>query len=1078
MSKKKASIQATPIHAWVEDQRSKSTRDLLEAQEEEALLFENMTSQEDVLYLPPMEQNISSASNLRSDLEKKTLEYIQSFIRSTGQDASKRLRLMDQVDILSATMGSDTSCFSAPAVSVIKFLIPWTASNHVQERERAMQKIIHLSKRILTCSDSKVLVDFPITGELLGCFALCYSDRSEVVSHWASEGLHLLYEFVTSRAQRRTSEDTLILPFLMEWEQEDGLFANPMHITSFADPVEITMVFKKLLQPTELTDFIIAAVTGMRDDSAHSTTVAIYTLKAILRDHNLALGKVSKAVDAIHHNLDAISNSWARQEAFKTLRFMGKNYTDQVVKALLLCSPECDNTATDMWKALVCFSNLATRILGNLLICLQSKPLMQDGSSKEVVLFPVAATNALEKILQQPLPTCTEELKNIWGKLCLALIFWLSQTFHLRVWEIESIQNQLLEMSETSPLSLARSAINTLRMLLRCVGCENEVLLMKKLSVWDLLVNAETHHQGVSHFARGVARNRPHEPEWMVDYAMAVLDDPNDNRHVTAMAFLVELLQCPDLGSVRDEVLLKCLCKHLASSKVILRSLALEGILRLMDNQVNVMRLQPLLSDVLKSLQEFDRENTLKALRLVKLLANQMVGPSCGPFAVEVAPQVFPFFDDGSHKVRSLAISLFGNLLEMVTTRQNKQKMRAHALCSLVPLLVHLHDCSLSVIQTKLYRKDRHCHFLSQSIKYLRSPQPPIREVAVRLVGLGGQETRSRRKLETICKVLEDLKDDPRPSICCLTTETIKNLETHHDQIRSRSTFWMPAWLDYTEAKRKGTATETPSPGGSQQITSKTKGGFRENNFHLWAAANRRPMSPRPLWKKLQALQCHFTWHLEIKDKEAEGALKQDHPANLSRQALVTYRNYAWLYYRLSHDDLVERYLGRIHEICQSLSSPEPYSILIPEVHAQQGWSLLAAGLALSVFAGWTHSWADDLNGEAKGLVEELLIRQTENNDEAKGHLARLLQRTDLRRASRLVEDVIQNSLNPEVLRNAARICRAQSPSRAISVLQRAIALEPSYHLLHYDPGVQYMKQMEGAYPEEKGKMVAARHSQ
>lgn len=54
----------------------------------------------------------------------------------------------------------------------------------------------------------------------------------------------------------------------------------------------VLQVFKKLLQPTELTDFIIAAIIGMRDDSAHSTTVAIYTLKAILRDHNLAFGKV------------------------------------------------------------------------------------------------------------------------------------------------------------------------------------------------------------------------------------------------------------------------------------------------------------------------------------------------------------------------------------------------------------------------------------------------------------------------------------------------------------------------------------------------------------------------------------------------------------------------------------------------------------------------------------------------------------------------------------------------------------------------------------------------------------------
>ncbi|KAJ6668248.1 hypothetical protein lerEdw1_015625, partial [Lerista edwardsae] len=174
---------------------------------------------------------------------------------------------------------------------------------------------------------------------------------------------------------------------------------------------------------------------------------------------------------------------------------------------------------------------------------------------------------------------------------------------------------------------------------------------------------------------------------------------------------------------------------------------------------------------------------------------------------------------------------------------------------------------------------------------------------------------------------------------------------------------------------------------------------------------------------------------------------------------------------------------------------------LIPEVRVQQGWFLLAvgfwngeeakkcfqaalrgngpniefqAGLALSVFACWTHSWADDLNGEAKGLMEALLIQQTENNLEVIVYLASLLQRTDLQRASRLVEDVIQSSLNPEVLRNAARICRVQSCSRAISVLQQAMALEPSYHLLHHDLGIQYMKHMEGAHPEEKGKMVAA----
>lgn len=50
--------------------------------------------------------------------------------------------------------------------------------------------------------------------------------------------------------------------------------------------------------------------------------------------------------------------------------------------------------------------------------------------------------------------------------------------------------------------SLCRSAVNTLRLQLHCVGYESEVLLMKKLAVWDLLVNAERHHQGVTIIAQ------------------------------------------------------------------------------------------------------------------------------------------------------------------------------------------------------------------------------------------------------------------------------------------------------------------------------------------------------------------------------------------------------------------------------------------------------------------------------------------------------------------------------------------------------------------------------------------------
>ncbi|XP_066490416.1 interferon-induced protein with tetratricopeptide repeats 5-like [Tiliqua scincoides] len=306
-------------------------------------------------------------------------------------------------------------------------------------------------------------------------------------------------------------------------------------------------------------------------------------------------------------------------------------------------------------------------------------------------------------------------------------------------------------------------------------------------------------------------------------------------------------------------------------------------------------------------------------------------------------------------------------------------------------------------------------------------------------------------------------------------------------------------------------------------------------------------MSNRPLQEKIQKLQCHFTWQFEKQDKidvahtlkkvafqiahtpyhnrgtfitmkaylhqlqgaydealrslqEAEVALKQDHSSNISCQILVTYGNYAWIYYHLSNYDMVEFYLDKILSICQSLFSPQPYSVLIPEIYAQKGWSLLAvgfrngeeakecfrmalkgdkcnkefqAGLAFSIFASWTHSWRTDIWKEAMRLMEEVVHHHSQNA-EAKVYLARLLQRKDIQRALSLVEDVIQSSLNPEVLRNAAKVYEPQSLSQAITILQKAIVLDPSYHLLHYDLGICYKKQMMKASPEERKEILQA----
>ncbi|XP_032094405.1 interferon-induced protein with tetratricopeptide repeats 5-like isoform X2 [Thamnophis elegans] len=232
--------------------------------------------------------------------------------------------------------------------------------------------------------------------------------------------------------------------------------------------------------------------------------------------------------------------------------------------------------------------------------------------------------------------------------------------------------------------------------------------------------------------------------------------------------------------------------------------------------------------------------------------------------------------------------------------------------------------------------------------------------------------------------------------------------------------------------------------------------------------------------------------------QEAKEVLRKEPQGIFPRQILLVYGNYAWIYYHLTDYDKVDLYLAQIRQICRDLSSPEPYSAPIPEVYAQKGWSLFAMGfrngqlamecfqkalelqgpsvelqegLAFSTFASWTHSYNEKLKEESQKLLEGLICDHPENY-EAKVYLAQTHRVGDDERAQHLADDVIQNSLNPELLRTAAKFYRFHSPSQAISILKKAIALCGDYYLLHYDLGMCYMDLLDRGSKGNRAEIV------
>ncbi|KAM4617724.1 interferon-induced protein with tetratricopeptide repeats 5-like [Discoglossus pictus] len=301
------------------------------------------------------------------------------------------------------------------------------------------------------------------------------------------------------------------------------------------------------------------------------------------------------------------------------------------------------------------------------------------------------------------------------------------------------------------------------------------------------------------------------------------------------------------------------------------------------------------------------------------------------------------------------------------------------------------------------------------------------------------------------------------------------------------------------------------------------------------------------LQDKLNTLQCQFTWDFEIEDKlqiahvlqtveikikhttyqnlstlynlkafllqcqdksvealqclgEAERIVRRDHPSTIDQHILVTYGNYAWIYYHLDDFQKVETYLENINKICLNLQSDSGYS---SEIYVEQGWSLLAVGLrngshakkcfeealkiypndrnlqaslAYSIYACAIHSKDEDMLNDAIRHLEEIVCTDTDNW-EAIVYLARVLQETNQQeRALTLVEDELPHCTNPEVLRNLHMLFSDNDPDRAITILNRAIEIAPHYHLLNNrlaEYNMWRVFQISNSEPERRAPLIA-----
>uniref|UniRef100_A0A6J0UHY8 Interferon-induced protein with tetratricopeptide repeats 5-like n=1 Tax=Pogona vitticeps TaxID=103695 RepID=A0A6J0UHY8_9SAUR len=220
--------------------------------------------------------------------------------------------------------------------------------------------------------------------------------------------------------------------------------------------------------------------------------------------------------------------------------------------------------------------------------------------------------------------------------------------------------------------------------------------------------------------------------------------------------------------------------------------------------------------------------------------------------------------------------------------------------------------------------------------------------------------------------------------------------------------------------------------------------------------------------------------------KKAEEAVKTEHPEDIEKHSLVTWGNYAWLFYHMGNMAEAQTYINKTEILCKRNKSTSPYKMKLPHIYCEKAWALLKfgannhqrakesfvkaleeepnnpefnAGYAIAMYRLEDH---DDRKSAAQSSSLEPLRRAVQLNPDdpcVLPLLALKLQETDNAEEGEkyMEESLAKHPDLPHVLRYAAKFYRKKGEVQtALKYLTKALRLTPNSGFLHHQVGLCY----------------------
>ncbi|XP_051647056.1 uncharacterized protein LOC127472609 isoform X25 [Manacus candei] len=506
-------------------------------------------------------------------------------------------------------------------------------------------------------------------------------------------------------------------------------------------------------------------------------------------DEGVVFTQVPAVVRSIHWWLTA--NVSAGHVLDNTLLALTQAHPADVAISLLRCAPSCDRAAAVMWRTIASSGTTLEKVLPTLLSVMEDWPWhstrTSDGDNTDV--FALAATRVIWEILQ--VLQCPEPLKKYSPRLLVDLLFQISISPEQTPEEVDTLWRECQKEYDL-PTNSKRFAVLTMKALLCHLECEDVMVSMERKRAWDTLLRADTHHYAVGLLAREMRRASSPLYYPIARCLLRLLSREKTCWELPAMAFLVEVLDCPNMTEWSDSVL-EILSRRLWSQCTEMRRLVLRGLVVLSKAPGMADGMRSLTRSLVEVLWDTDGELVWAALSVfIDQVQDRDIRIST-PTALRLAEVLQPLFGHDNIHVQVLSIDLFRKVMEL-GVEESKQPLKTHIIFSLLPLFFHWHDENQDVAEASrkallcaawlLKRRDlvkllkaeqpwrfsecllekdkrRAAEYLHQALPYLESPQESVREAALRFIGMAGRYLKGQREeLQIAIDVIEGMTPD------------------------------------------------------------------------------------------------------------------------------------------------------------------------------------------------------------------------------------------------------------------------------------------------------------------------------